>query len=158
MVSGDVTFLLFSGRSDGALMGSYMEGPSQKNVKLPVSENLIEMFIRKLKKTMVIMGYRFHDLSLLRYLTIGIRRRLTSALDRVCFCCESCGDMVHIHHTDNKGWTHSYCKDCYNELVLKANVGDDQHYHPGYNIGNCEISRHEITYHGSGTQYDEDFG
>jgi len=134
-----------------------MDEVTQKSVKLPSDSTLLENVLRKLTRAMVVLGCRWHDVSLLQHATRVQRRSLTSVLDKLFFCCESCGDKVQIHWTDAQGATHGYCRACYSELVLQLPAVIDE-YHPGYNAGaNEEVLQHDRTFHGYGACDDDYF-
>jgi hypothetical protein len=152
MSSGDVaaTYFLYSARPDGTLLASYMDSDGQHNAVLPDDEDLMELFLRKLFRKMVVLGHRFHDASLTTNTTRRLRRSLHHALTKILFSCEVCGQATRVHYTDEDGWPHNYCRYCYSQEVLRLQLIESLSGHPGYNVGNDAVIRSDLAYHGEG--------
>ena len=146
---GYATYVTFSARDSGSLVASYEDAAGKlQRVLLPSDEAMLKQMLRKIRQRMVVLGYRFHDRSLLRYASAAQRRGLTHVLDDLVFCCEVCGDPVQVYHTEASGRERRYCKECHSEIVLGVVLGDP-FAHPGFNVGNNAIISHERAFHGT---------
>lgn len=147
--------ITFLARKDGALCAGYSEYGQYKTITLPTDESLLEIFLKRLGRSLRLVDHEFDDGSLTQFTLTQTRQRLHRVLSRLLFSCEGCGEPVRYHHTDEAGVTHSYCRGCYVERVLGGALDvHELRYHAGYNVGNNAVLNSDFRYHGSGVLED----